>query len=151
MTWCLCGYGAIQRTSPIKLDASHPTASGQRLVRCCDGFPPFSSSRPSASQRYCLDWDPDGQRELRTRLRRRDRFLSPWRLFTLGPLVQKAPKKNTESQYEPLWELGCRLTIHVRCQLPSCYYKSVCTVLYARRMRTVHHAGIPRQLIPTYR
>lgn len=64
-------------------------------------------------------------------------------MFTCGPLAQNRYKENTENQHKPLRELGCRLIIHECSQLRSRYK-------YARRMRTVYHAGTLRRLTATY-
>jgi hypothetical protein len=143
MTWCLCGYGAIQRASPIKLDASHPTASGQRLVRCCDGFPPLLLLAPPSHPALLSGLGPGWPKRIERRTEEKRLILSPWRYLLVVHWFKKDAEKNTESQHEPLWELGCRLIIHVYSQLRSRYK-------YARRMRTVYHAGTLRQLIATY-
>lgn len=112
-------------------------------------FPPSPPCAPQPASATAWDWDPDGQRELRKGLRRRDCCLSPWRWFTCGPLVQNRCK---EKYGEPTRAIaGAGLSIdYSYVQSASVLLLQVCMYKYARRMRTVHHAGTRRQLIPTY-
>lgn len=84
------GYSTVQRISPIKLNASHPTASGPTIGEIVLWeFPLSLSYTPSGaySVYQLVDWDLDGQRERRPDMEmereKRERSPPPWRGFPL--------------------------------------------------------------------
>lgn len=82
------GYSTIQRISPIKLNASHPTASGPTIGEIVLWEFPLSLTPLRGQLRLpAVDWDLDGQRERRPDMeteRERETVSSPVEVIILS-------------------------------------------------------------------